>query len=142
MKKINFEGLNLSFNINEVLFNFNGIKIYWYAFLIVLGILLGILLCKKDDGKYGIKFEDILELLVFLLPISIISARLYFILFKLDYYIQNPSEIINIRNGGLAIYGGIIGAILTIFVFCKIKKIKILDITDYLAPYLALESFL
>ena len=138
MKQVNFEGLGLSFNINNVLVDINGVKIYWYAFIIVSGIALCLLLCKKDDGKYNIKFDDILQLSLFLFPISIICARIYFILFKLDYYSKNLTEIFNFRNGGIAIYGGIIGAIITIIIFCKKKKIKILDMLDYLAPYLAL----
>lgn len=138
MNKINFEGLGLSFTINNVLIDVNGIKIYWYGFIIILGIAICLLLCKKDDGKYNIKFDDILFLVLFLLPISVICARIYYVLFKLDYYMQNPSELLNIRNGGLAIYGGIFGAILTIAIFCKVKKIKILDMLDYLVPYLAL----
>lgn len=103
-----------------------------------IGIIICLLLCRKDDGKYNIKFDDVLLLVLFLLPVSIICARLYFLIFKLDYYIQKPIDIFNIRNGGLAIYGGIIRAIETIIVFCKIKKIKILDILVYFAPYLAL----
>ena len=140
MNNIKFEGLGIDLNVNQVLVNFNGIKIYWYAFIIITGIAICLLLCKKDDEKYNIKFDDILLLALFLLPISIICARLYFVLFKLDYYTQYPLEIINIRNGGLAIYGGIIGAIFTIIIFCKIRKIKILNILDYLAPYLAIRS--
>lgn len=138
MQKINFEGLGLHFNINSIAFNIGEVKIYWYAVLIVLAIVIGILLCKKDDGKYNIKFDDILELMVFVIPISLIFARLYFIVFKLDYFINNPGEIFNIRNGGLAIYGGIIGAIITIIIFCKKKKIRVLNILDYIAPFLAL----
>ena len=138
METINFEGLGLSFNINKVLVNINGIKIHWYAVIIVFGIVIALILCKKDSGKYKIKFEDVLELALFLLPISIICARLYFVAFKLDYYMQNPQEIFSINNGGLAIYGGVIGAIITIIVFCKIKKIKVLDMLDYIAPFLPL----
>ena len=138
MNVINFEGLGLSFNTNNVLIDIFGIKIYWYSFLIVIGIVISLLLCKKDDGKYNIKFDDILLLFLFMLPIAIISARIFYILFKLDYYIQNPLDMFNIRNGGLAIYGGIIGAVITIIIFCKVKKIKTLDMLDYLAPYLAL----
>ncbi len=138
MREINFEGLNLKLNVPSVLFEFYGIKIYFYGFFIVLGIILGLILCKKDDGKYSISFDTILELLLFVLPISIISARIYFVLFKLNFYLQNPLEIVKISNGGLAIYGGIIGGILTIICFCKIKKIRFIDILDYLAPYLAL----
>lgn len=138
MNNIKFEGLGIDLNVNPVLVDFNGIKIYWYAFIIITGIAICLLLCKKDDGKYNVKFDEILLLALFLLPISIICARLYFVLFKLDYYMQNPLEILNIRNGGLAIYGGIIGAILTIVLFCKKKKINILDMCDYIAPYLPL----
>ena len=135
---VNFEGLGIYLKINKVAISLFGINIYWYAIFIVIAFILGILLCKKDNGKYNIKFDDVLELLLFVIPISIISARLYFILFRLNYYIQNPSEILDIRNGGLAIYGGIIGAILTIVLFCKKKNINILDMCDYIAPYLPL----
>lgn len=138
MKIINFEGLGIYLKINPVLISFNGIKIYWYAVIIVLGIAISLLLAKKDDGRHKIKYEDLLKLILFILPISIICARLYFVLFKLDYYIKNPTEIFDIRNGGLAIYGGIIGAILTIIVFCKKNKINILDMLDFFAPFLAL----
>ena len=138
MNSINFEGLGLYFKVNKVAFSIFGIEVRWYAVFIVIGIIIAILLCKKDHGKYGIKFEDVIELLIFALPISIICARLYFISFKFEYYMKNPQEILNIRNGGLAIYGGIIGAVITIFVFCKIKKIKVLDMLDYMAPYLPL----
>ena len=82
METINFEGLGLSFNINNVLVDINGIKIYWYAVFIITGIVLALILCKKDDGKYNIKFETILELFLFVLPISIICARLYYIIFS------------------------------------------------------------
>ena len=138
MNIIKFEGLGLKFELNKIAITFFGVEIYWYAIFIVIAFILGILLCKKDNGKYNIKFDDVLELLLFVIPISIISARLYFILFRLNYYIQNPSEILDIRNGGLAIYGGIIGAILTIVLFCKKKNINILDMCDYIAPYLPL----
>lgn len=135
---ITFPTLNLELNINNIAINILGIDISWYAILIVLAFIIAILFCKKDDGKYNIKFETILELMVFIIPISIICARIYYVAFKLDYYMQKPTEIFNIRNGGLAIYGGIIGAIITIVIYCKIKKINILDIMDYIVPYLAL----
>ena len=122
MQEINFEGLRLYFNINNIAFNVGKISIYWYAIFIVIAFAIGTILCKKDDGKYNIKFENILEMMLFVLPISIICARLYFVIFKIDYYLQYPSEIFNIRNGGLAIYGGVIGAIITIAIFFKIKK--------------------
>lgn len=124
--------------IPRVAFSILGIDIYWYAVLIVLGIGLGIIICKIKDGKFGIKFDDILDLSLIMLPSAFICARLYYVLFSLNYYINNPNEIFNIKDGGLAIYGGIIGAVITIIIFCKIKKIKVLDLLDYLTPCLAL----
>lgn len=73
-----------------------------------------------------------------MIPISVICARAYYVIFNLDYYLSNPMQILNFRNGGIAIYGSLIGAIATIIVFCKIKKIKILDLLDYLAPVIPL----
>ena len=138
MRVVNFEGIGINLNISNIFLKIGNIEIYWYAVCIVLAMIIAILLLKKDDGKYNIKFEDVLILLVFLIPISIIFARLYFVIFKLDYYINNPLQIFNIRNGGLAIYGGVIGALATTFIFCKTKKIKFLDMLDYMVPFLAL----
>ena len=138
MNRINFEGLGISLDINRVAFEFEGIKIYWYAIMIVSGIIISLFLCYKDNGKYNIKLENILELALIVFPSAIIFARLYFVLFEIDYYIKQPLEIFNIRNGGLAIYGGIIGAIFAIFLYCKKKKIIFLDMIDYIAPYLPL----
>ena len=138
MKDIKFEGLGIDLHINSIAFNIGNVTIYWYGIILVLAIASAILFCKKDDGKYGIKYESILKLAIILLPISIVSARLYYILFKLDYYFAHPSELFLINNGGIAIYGAIIGAIVTIALFCKKTKIKVLDLMDYIAPYLAL----
>lgn len=139
MREVIFPGLNnLSLKLNPIMFSIFGIDIYWYAFLIVLSMIIGIILCKKNDGKYGIKFDDILELAIVLLPVSIICARIYYVIFSLDSYLQDPLSILNIRDGGLAIYGGIIGGAVTAVIYCKRKKIPILDMLDYIVPYLAL----
>ena len=124
--------------IPKIAFELFGVSIYWYAIFIVLGIILALIWCRIHTGRYNIKFDNILDFSLFVLPISIICARLYYVLFSLDYFIENPIEIFQINNGGLAIYGGIIGGVVTIAVLSKIKKIKFLDITDYVAPVLAL----
>lgn len=124
--------------IPEVAFEIFGNSIYWYGILIVGSMILGIIWCKLHDGRYGVKFDDLLDLAIIMLPIAIICARLYYVIFSLDYYINNPSEIFSIKDGGLAIYGGIIGGVIVISIFSKIKKIKLLDITDYIVPIVAL----
>lgn len=138
MREIIFPSLNLKFQINSIAIKIGNISIYWYAIFIVFAILIALYLCKKDDGKYGISFQTILEIFIFAIPISILTARLYYVIFRLDYYIKYPYKILEIQNGGLAIYGGILGGIIIIYLYCKKKKISKLDIFDYIAPYIAL----
>ena len=76
--------------------------------------------------------------MIYLIPISIISARIYYIIFKLEYFLTQPLQMLNLRNGGLAIYGGIIGGVITCYIFCKKRNIHVLDLLDFIAPILAL----
>ena len=124
--------------IPRAAFSIFGIEIYWYAIFIAISIVIGYIWAWKHDGMYKIKYDDILTLSIIMIPVAFICARLYFIAFNLDYYLKYPLEMLDIRNGGLAIYGGIIGSIVTIAVFSKIKKIHFLDILDYLAPIIPL----
>ena len=138
MTNITFPAFNINLSISRTAFTIGGIHIYWYAIFIAMAILIAILALKKDCKKYNIEYNDILELMILIIPIAIVCARLYYVIFNMQYYLNNPSEIINIRNGGLAIYGGIIGGAITTIIFCKIKKIKILDMFDMIIPYLSL----
>ena len=138
MREVNFEGLGLSLKFNNILCSFNGLSIHWYAVMIVLGIVAGFVVCKINENKYKIKYEYILELSLITFPMAIIFARLYYVLFNLDYYMQNPADIIKIWNGGIAIYGAIIGSIIAIVIYCKIRKINILEMFDYIVPALAI----
>ena len=108
MKEIIIPLLNITLKINPIAFTIFGISIYWYAILIVLSIIIAIYIYYKNDKKYGINYEDIIDLALILIPISFLCARIYYVIFKLDYY-KTLEKIINIKDGGLAIYGGIIG---------------------------------
>lgn len=123
--------------IPKVAFELFGIPISWYAILIVGSIVLGLIWCRLHNGRFGIKFDQLLDLAVIMLPVGIICARLYYVIFTWDYYSNNLSEIFQIKNGGLAIYGGIIGGLAAVIIFSKVKKIRVLDITDFIAPVLA-----
>ena len=138
MYPISFPNLNLTFNINPIAISIFGINSYWYGIIIVTGVLLGLYLAKKDDGLHGIKYSDVIDFVTIAVFVGILFARGYYVLFKLDYYISHPSEIIKIWNGGLAIYGGIIGGVLTCIFFCRKRKIKFLNMADYLVPFLVL----
>jgi phosphatidylglycerol:prolipoprotein diacylglycerol transferase len=111
-------------------FTLFGRTIYFYGVIIALGFLLGILWIAKNSQKAGIKEDDIYDVIIWTIPFSIIGARLYFVLFSLDYYIANPSKIIAVWEGGLAIYGGIIAGILVILLVCRHKKMNVLNTLD------------
>ena len=138
MEKISFPFLNVKLEISNVAFEIFGVEIYWYAIIMISAILVAILISKLISGKFGITIDQILDLSLFAIPIAILSARIYFCLFNLDFYLKRPSQILNIRNGGLAIYGAIIGGIITAIIFCRKRKIDILDLTDFAAPCLAI----
>ncbi len=89
--------LNLELNINPVAFKLCGVPVYWYAILIVSAIIIAMFMYYKRDGKFGIYFDDIVDLSLLLIPISFICARLYYILFHLEYY-TNFQRIISIKD--------------------------------------------
>ena len=138
MQIIEIPMFNLKLEISKIAFEIFGINIYWYALIIVFSIVSALLYCKKIDGKYGIKFVTILDLCIWVIPIGFACARLYYVIFNLNYFMQNPILIFDIRDGGLAIYGGIIGGIITIVYYCKRNRINILNLLDYIAPAVAL----
>ena len=104
-------------------FTIFGFDIYFYGLIIGLGFLFGAAYCAHKAPEYGIKTDDVYDYLIWLIPSSIIGARLYYVLFNLKPYLANPAEIINLRNGGLAIYGGIIFGALAGLILCRRKKI-------------------
>ena len=98
LSTILFPSLNLKFNISKIAITIGGLSIYWYGVLFVVAFLCAILLFKKWDNKFDIKFIDVLELIIFLIPISLICARIYYVIFNLGYYLSNPLQIFNTRS--------------------------------------------
>lgn len=135
---VTFPELGLEFNISKIAISILGINIYWYAILIVGAIILSLIILKLNNKKEKVKYETIIDLSIYLIPICFLCARLYYVLFNLEYYIKNPLEILNVKSGGLAIYGGIIGGIAVTYIYCKLKKINFLSLLDQIAPCLAL----
>jgi len=141
MDTISFPGLgDISFHISRVAFTLFGFSFRWYGIIIAVGFLLAVLLGMRVAKKFGINPDDIIDLVLYAAPVSIICARLYYVIFSPDksIYYDDPVEIVRIWNGGLAIYGGIIGAIGTTYIFCRIKKINVLNVLDFGLPYFAL----
>lgn len=99
---------------------------------------MGLALARFSREKFNIEFDSVLEILIGGIIFGIIGARAYYVLFRLDYYLANPSQILRIRDGGIAIYGAIIAIIIFVLTYCQKKKIDFFDLADYLIPYLAL----
>ena len=121
---ISFPGLFGDWTINPpACFTLFGRCIYFYGVIIAVGFVLGITYCAKNAKRFGIREDDVYDLMLWLIPLSIIGARLYFVAFKLEYYLAHPGEIVEIWNGGLAIYGGVIAGVAVILLVCRHKKI-------------------
>ncbi|AUB53207.1 prolipoprotein diacylglyceryl transferase [Enterococcus mundtii] len=120
--------------INRVAFDLLGVPIYWYALIIVSGIIIAMWLSSREAVRVGMKAEDVTDFMLWGLPLSIIGARLYYILFDLPQYIANPIQIFNIRSGGLAIYGGLIAGGITLYFYTKYHFIDAWTFLDIAAP--------
>jgi phosphatidylglycerol:prolipoprotein diacylglycerol transferase len=120
------------------LFGIENFNIYWYGIIIAFGFALAVLLAIKRSKRFDIEPDVILDGVLFAAPAAIIGARLYYVIFSWDLYKDNPIDIINIRKGGLAIYGGIIAAILVAWIYLRAKKIPPLKVIDFIVPYIAL----
>lgn len=130
MYNVSFPGLGLEFKLNPILFSFGNINIHWYGVIIACGMLLAILYANFSAKRFNVDKGKLFDCVLVGILTGIIGARLYYVLFRLDYYIAHPGEIVMISNGGLAIYGGIIGALLGGCITAKILKQKIMPILD------------
>ncbi len=124
--------------MNPVAFKIFGIEIMWYGVLISAGLLLGVLVALRECRRVGFKEDNLLDFLLIAIPSAIVGARAYYVIFSWDYYSMNPSEIINTRNGGLAIHGALIAGVIAGILFCRKRKINVLQLLDIVIPSVAL----
>lgn len=128
-------------NPNPVAFTLLGKDIYWYGIVIALGVLMAILLAIHSGKKYGWTEDDILDFAILAIPLGVIGARLYYVVFQWDLYKDNIIDIFKIWEGGLALYGALIFGILAAIIYVrwkKIKPIRLLDMLDFGVPSFAL----
>ena len=131
MNNISFPKLNIKFDVNPIAIDFPFLGgIYWYGIIIALGILLGFLYSSALAKKEGEKSDTVTDILLYSIPVSVICARIYYVAFSWESYKNNLSSIYKIWEGGIAIYGAVIGAVLTAFIYCRVKKLNILKIFD------------
>ncbi len=131
---IGFPGLGLSFEVDRVAFNLFGKDVYWYGVLIALGILSAVILCTYLAKKQNLSGDNILDIVLWGAPLAIVCARLYYCIFRWEHYVTNPLDIFKIWEGGLAIYGGIFGAVAAGYAYCRYKKIEWKKMFDVCLP--------
>ena len=120
--------------MNRVAFNIFGFNVYYYSLCILLGVIVAYILITREGKKQGLPKEFISDLIFYTLIIGILGARVYYCVFNLDYYLANPSEILKIYNGGLAIHGGVIAGLIFVYLYTKKKNVSFIKILDIVAP--------
>ena len=120
--------------MNRVAFNIFGFNVYYYSLCILLGVIVAYILITREGKKQGLTKEFTSDLIFYTLIIGILGARVYYCVFNLDYYLANPSEILKIYNGGLAIHGGVIAGLIFVYFYTKKKNISFIKILDIVAP--------
>ena len=130
--EISFPGLGIEINpIRSI--NIFGFSIHLYGIVIALGLMLAVIYACRRSKQFGLKAEDLTDGVLFIVPFAVLCARLYYCVFEWDSYKGDFLRIFRIWEGGLAIYGGVIGAAIGILVFARVKKIRVgavLDITS------------
>ncbi|AIE61313.1 prolipoprotein diacylglyceryl transferase [Bacillus methanolicus] len=124
--------------IDPIAFTLGPIQVHWYGVIIGIGIALALWVAMREGDKRGLPKDTFADLMIWAIPIAIISARIYYVIFQWDYYAQNPSEIIKIWNGGIAIHGALIGSVITASVFSKKRGISFWKLADIAAPSIIL----
>ncbi len=129
-QEISFPSLGLSFNPSPVAFSIGGKDFYWYGIIIAVGFLLAVIYALRRSKQFGLTQDHIIDMLICAVPTAIVFARAYYCIFNWDLYRDNPIRVLYIWEGGLAIYGGVIGAVLAVVVYTKIKKVKTAAMLD------------
>jgi phosphatidylglycerol:prolipoprotein diacylglycerol transferase len=124
--------------IDPVAISLGPIQVHWYGLIIGVGIALALWLAMREGEKRGLDKDLFPDLMLWAIPIAILCARLYYVIFQWDYYSQNPGEILSIWNGGIAIHGALIGAVATAYIFAKKKNVSFWKIADIAAPSIIL----
>ena len=121
---ITFPNLGITVDPSPVAFTVFGKDIYWYGIIIALGFLLAVIYMMRRAPVFGMTQDDVLDEVLWAVPIGVVCARLYYCIFYWELYAANPISVLYIWEGGLAIYGGVIGGAITILVVSRVKKIK------------------
>ena len=135
MNTVTFPGLGLTVHVKSIAFTVFGWPIHWYGLIIAAGFLAAVIYCSHKADRYGVEQEDIVDILLYGVPLCILGSRLYYVIFYLDRYRRADGSLdfaamIRIWDGGIAIYGTVIAGIILALVFCHKRKINFLSLAD------------
>ena len=126
---ISFPSLGIEVNPARS-FDLGPLTIYFYGVIIACGLMLAVVYACKRSGEFGLKEDDILDGVLYVTPFAIVCARIYYVAFSWQEYAADPISVLYIWNGGIAIYGGVLGAVLGMAVLCRIKKVRFSTVLD------------
>ncbi|WP_106496693.1 prolipoprotein diacylglyceryl transferase [Lentibacillus sp. Marseille-P4043] len=125
--------------LDRVFLEIGPLTIYWYGVIIAFGAFLGLYLATRESDRLGLKKDLVVDLVVFAIPIAIICARIYYVIFEWEQYEGGTWwDVFAIWNGGIAIHGALIGAVLTAIVFTRVRKVSFWQLADVIAPSIIL----
>ena len=127
---LSFPGLGLTFSLNREAVMIGPLTIYWYGIIVVTGIALGVCYGIWRAGQFGLNRDKITDVILYSILAAIVGARLYYVIFSWDYYRVHPQEIIAVWKGGIAFYGGVIGALICAALLCRRWKLPLIRGTD------------
>lgn len=136
---VSFPGLGIEdWPLNRVAFTIGSLEVYWYGVIITIGVVLSLILALRDAKKKNLDEDFLLDNFIVIVFGALIGARAYYVIFEWDQFAGDLGRIFDIRQGGLAFYGGVIGAILAMWILHAFKKKNLLDTMDFVAVYLPL----
>lgn len=138
MTEVKFPGLGWSFNIDNVMFHIGSTEIYWYSICVCGGMLICAILAMLESRKNRFSEDVVADIMLVTIPCAIVGARAYYVLCEWDYYKGNIHRILDIRGGGLAVYGGIILTVIGLFIMCRVRKIPFDSMMDFGLLYVPL----
>lgn len=127
-------GTTIAQALNPIALRFGPFEVHWYGVIIATGVVLALWLAVREGKRQGIKEDYFYDYLLWALPVAIICARTYYVIFQWSYYSLHPSEIIAIWDGGIAIYGAIIGGFIVLYCFCRVRRLSMWTMLDVIAP--------
>ncbi|MBF7123902.1 prolipoprotein diacylglyceryl transferase [Pediococcus pentosaceus] len=122
--------------LNPIAFNLGGIQVHWYGIIIASAVMLATILAVQEAKRRRIDPDSIYDLILWALPVAIITARMYYVIFEWGYYQNHVDEIVRVWDGGIAIYGALIGAGIVVYLFCRANWIPVWLMLDIIAPVL------